>query len=94
LIVFSLPSPSYLPFFRSSRRSRRQREGLCFNLDKHPTKRSYSPVEVGRLGLLQIGEEAPDPGGKMLLEQFAVGASRKPKRPLASPAMISHRIAA
>ena len=72
----------------------RQREGLRLDLDEHATERAYSPVEIGRLGALQIGEEAADPGREMLLEQFAIGAGGAGKRPPASPAMISHRIAA
>jgi hypothetical protein len=71
-------------------RSRRQRESLGLYLDEHTPQRSYSPVEIGRLGALQIGEEAPDPGREMLLEQLTVGAggsreaaAREPRHDLA-----------
>ncbi len=52
-------------------------------------------VEIGRLGALEIGEEAADPGREMFVEQLAIGACRQPGSAGSTmPAMISHRIAA
>ena len=42
-------------------------------------------VEVGRLGALQIGEEAPDPRREMRLEHLAIGASRRRKAAARKP---------
>ena len=58
-------------------RSRRQREGLRFDLHEHPAERADAAVEVGRLGAFEIGEEAPDPRREMLLENLAIGAGRR-----------------
>ena len=71
----------------------RRCESLDLYLDEHATHGSYSTVEIGRVGALQIGEEAADPR-EMLFEQFTIGAEAAGKRRHASPAMISHRIAA
>src|SRR5262249_57749698 len=69
---------------------RGQRESIGFDLYKHPAEPSYSPVEIGGLGLFQIGKEAPDPRREMLLEELAIGtggsreaAARQPPPDLA-----------
>src|SRR6516165_3969628 len=88
-VLVSSPSP---PIFRFCplRCSRGQRESIGFDVYKHPADPSYSPVKIRRFGLLQIGEEAPDPRREMLLEQLAIGtgwsveaAARKPRHDLA-----------
>src|SRR5258708_5094482 len=68
-----------------ARCSRGQCKGLRFDLDEHPAERSYVPVEVRSIGPFQIGEKAPDPGLKVLLEQFALGALGSAKAPARQP---------
>src|SRR5262249_9828894 len=69
----------------ASRRSRRQREGLGFDLHEHPAERSHAPVEVRTIGLLQVSKKAPNPGLQILLEQFAIGARGSGKSPAHQP---------
>src|SRR6266853_1315532 len=66
-------------------RSGRQREGLRFHVYKRATERTYSAVEVGRLGALQVDEETSDPRQKMPLEQLAIGARRGRESPAHQP---------
>jgi hypothetical protein len=66
-------------------RSSRQRERLGLNLNKHAAQRSYSPVKIGRLGALQVGEEAADPRREMILEQRAIGVGRSREAPAYEP---------
>jgi hypothetical protein len=81
------PDSSYCVFLcRSS--------GSANYLDEHATDGSYSTVEIGRVGTLQIGEEAADPRREMLFEHSRSAPEGAAKRRLASPAMISQRIAA
>ena len=39
-------------------------------------ERTDGAVEMGRLSALEVGEEPPDPGREMPLEQFTIGTRR------------------
>jgi hypothetical protein len=53
-------------------RSRREREGLNFDVDKSPADLDHAGIKVGGLRTLRIGKETPDPGRKMVLENFTL----------------------
>src|SRR5262249_57581254 len=53
------------------RRSQRQRESLVFDFHEYSPDGSDAAVELGRLGVFEIGEKAPDPGRHMGMEYWA-----------------------
>src|SRR5262249_56369330 len=57
--------------------SRRQRESFALDGYEQPTQRTYSPVEIGGFGALEIGKEPAEPRREVLLEQHAIGAGRR-----------------
>jgi len=70
------PTADLRSFFMRSSPVCSFRQHKCLRLDIHeyPAKRSDAPVKIGGLRAFEIGEETPDPGGEVLLEQLALGA--------------------
>src|SRR5712664_1134528 len=76
-IVFLLFLTTIQPIFRTQRSySRREGEGLRFNVHERSPQRAHASVEVSRFDVLQIDKEAPYPARQMLFKELAIGAGR------------------
>ena len=74
----------------SARRSRRQRESFRFDIHEHAAERADAPVEVGRFGAFQIGEEAARPRAPCASRRICCSVLRRRERP---PAKARHDLA-
>src|SRR5688572_28245203 len=64
---------------------RRQRERLCLYFNELAAEHSDAAIKIRSLGPLEIGEEPPDPGRQVVVEELAIHARLRRQPPIDDP---------